>query len=90
MLISSLSSIGMNVSVSGFNKPVAYMIFGLHGDKEITSSFLIPSMRPTCILMSVVAVAVIARTFTLLGNRLRISPILDKASRNVEPLYRNL
>ena len=75
-----------NVIGTDLNTPVAYILLALQGETEITTLFFIPSILATSVRSDVVAVAVIANMITPCGTRLRISPILISACRNVSPL----
>ena len=77
-----------NVSCMVFICITAYMMFGLAGDTDTTSSFFIEIILVTSFLNFTVAVAVSAIIFTLAGKRLLISPTLENNLRNVSPLYR--
>ena len=63
-----------------------YIILGLQGDRDTTSSSIIPSVKVTWVRSFDVAVAVNASILTALGTRLRISPVRNITARNVSPL----
>lgn len=65
----------------------AYMMFTLHGDTAIMTGSHMPSTELIDARRDRVAVAVKAIMLTLVGIKLRTSPILNKVSRKVSPLY---